>query len=150
MTDPNCDMRKTYIPKPEDIKKMCYLIDAQDQILGRLAAKVATILRGKHKAIFTPFMDTGDMVIIINAEKIKVTGKKLLDKEYQRYSGYPGGQKRIPLGHLIRKRPTAVLHLAIERMLPKGKLGSRMLKKLRVYAGDKHPHGAQRPTVLEV
>jgi len=143
-------MMKTYIAKQEDIKKACYLIDAKDKILGRLAAKAASVLRGKHKPIFTPFLDTGDMVVIINAEKIKVTGKKLTDKEYQRYSGYPSGQKRVTLENMLKNRPTTVLKLAIQRMLPKGKLGDQMLKKLRVYVGEQHPHIAQKPAVLEV
>jgi len=143
-------MLKTYIAKQEDIKKACYLIDAKDKILGRLAAKAASVLRGKHKSIFTPFLDTGDMVVIINAEKIRVTGKKLTDKEYQRYSGYPSGQKRVTLENMLKNRPTTVLKLAIQRMLPKGKLGDRMLKKLRVYVGEQHPHIAQKPAVLEV
>jgi len=143
-------MMRTYIAKADDIKKECFLVDATDKILGRLAARVASILRGKHKPIFTPFLDTGDMVVIINAEKIKVTGKKLTDKEYQRYSGYPSGQKRVTLENMLKNRPTTVLKLAIQRMLPKGKLGDQMLKKLRVYVGEQHPHIAQKPAVLEV
>ncbi len=141
---------RTYMAKAEDVKHACYVIDAKDKILGRIATKAATILRGKHKATFTPHVDTGDMVVIINAEKIRVTGKKLTDKDYQRYTGYPGGQRHVALQDMLAKRPTKVLELAITRMIPKGALGSRILKKLRIYAGDKHTHQAQNPIALEV
>lgn len=141
---------KTYLAKKTEIQRNCYLIDAQDKILGRLATRVATILRGKHKAIYTPHVDTGDTVIIINADKIRVTGNKLAKKQYQRYSGYPSGQRSIRLEDMLKKSPTTVLKLAITRMIPKGPLGNQMKKKLKIYAGDKHPHQAQKPTVLEV
>jgi len=143
-------MKKTYVAKQEDIKRKWYLIDAEDKILGRLAVKAAVILRGKHKPIFTPFLDTGDGVIVINASKIKVTGRKLKQKVYQRYSGYPGGQKEVTLENMLSKRPTTVIKLAISRMLPQGPLGRDMIKKLKIYADDVHPHKAQNPSILEI
>jgi large subunit ribosomal protein L13 len=143
-------IQKTFLPKAKDIKTNYYLIDAQDKVLGRLATKVATLLRGKHKPIYTPHLDTGDFVIIINADKIRVTADKLVSKVYQRYSGYPAGKREIRLGDLLSKRPTEVLRLAITRMIPKGRLGYKVRKKLRIYAGDKHPHQAQKPVVLEL
>ena len=143
-------MKKTYVAKKEDIKKQWFLVDAKDKILGRLASKVAVILRGKHKAIFTPHMDTGDGVVIINAAQIRVTGRKLKQKSYGRYSGYPGGQKIVPFEVMLKDRPTTVLKLAIRRMLPGGALGHVMLKKLKIYADDKHIHQAQKLQVLEV
>ncbi len=143
-------MNKTYVAKKEDINRQWYLVDAKDKILGRLAARVAIILRGKHKAIFTPHLDTGDGVIVINAAKIKVTGRKLKQKVYRRFSGYPGGLREIPLETMLKKRPTTVIQLAVGRMLPQGPLGRDILKKLKVYADDKHPHGGQAPIPLEV
>jgi large subunit ribosomal protein L13 len=141
---------KTYIPKAGDIEKKVYLVDAKDKVLGRVAAKVAHVLRGKHKRIFSPHLDTGDTVVIINAEKIRVTGKKLTDKIYQRYTGYPGGRKDVPLGEMLKKAPTQVLRLAINRMIPSGPLGNQVRRHLKIYAGDKHPHQAQKPISLEV
>jgi len=141
---------KTYIPKPKDIKRQCYLIDAKDQILGKVAAKTATILRGKNKPTFTPHLDTGDNIIIINAAKIRVTGKKMTDKVYQRYSGYPSGQKSLTLEQLLKKAPTQVIRLAVNRMIPKGRLGNQVRRRLRVYAGDQHPHQAQKPIPLNI
>lgn len=143
-------MIKTHIPKKEEIKKSWYLVDAKDKTLGRLAAKIAVILRGKHKAIYTPHLDTGDGVIVINAAKVKVTGKKLKQKVYRRFSGYPGGLREIPLGEMLNKKPTTVVMLAVRRMLPQGPLGRDIFKKLRVYADDKHPHKSQNPIPLEV
>ena len=143
-------MNKTYIAKKEDIKRQWYIVDAQDKVLGRFASRIAAILRGKHKAIFTPHLNTGDGVIVINASKIKVTGRKLKQKVYRRYSGYPGGLKEVPLETMLNKKPTTVIKLAISRMLPQGPLGRKILKKLKVYADDKHPHQAQNPTVLEL
>ncbi|MCM8801521.1 MAG: 50S ribosomal protein L13 [Candidatus Omnitrophica bacterium] len=143
-------VKKTYVIKKSEIKRKWYLVDAKDKILGRLASKVAVILRGKHKPIFSPHLDTGDGVIIINASKIKVTGKKLQDKIYRRYSGYPGGLKEVPLKTLLEKRPETVLRLAIKRMLPSGPLARRMLKKLKIYPDDKHPHQAQNPQRLNL
>lgn len=139
---------KTFVPK--EIDRKCYLIDANNKILGRLAAKVAAIVRGKTKVTYTPNMDTGDAVIVINAEKIRVTGKKLKDKEYQRYSGYPSGQRRVRLGDMLERRPTQVLRLAINRMIPKGSLGNKIRARVRIYAGDKHPHAAQKPIPLDI
>jgi len=141
---------KTYMAKTADVKRSCYIVDANNKILGRVAARVAAILCGKHKAIYTPHTDTGDMVIIINAEKIKVTGRKLEQKFYQRYSGYPSGQKSVVLADMLTNKPTQVLKLAIQRMLPKNRLGSKIIKKLYLYAGDKHGHQAQKPIALEV
>ena len=143
-------MNKTYVTKKEDIHKIWYLVDATDKILGRLAAKIAVVLRGKHKAIFSPYLDTGDGVIVINAAKIKVTGRKLKQKVYRRFSGYPGGLKEVPLGQMLKKKPETVIMLAVKRMLPGGPLGRDILQKLKVYADDKHPHKPQKPTLLEV
>lgn len=143
-------MNKTYVAKKEDIKRQWYLVDAKDKILGRLASKVAVVLRGKHKPIFTPHLDTGDGVIVINAAKIKVTGRKLKQKVYRRYSGYPGGLKEVPLEVMLEKNPANVLKLAVKRMLPSGPLGRDILKKLKVYADEKHPHSAQSPKILEI
>lgn len=125
-------------------------MDAKDKVLGRLASRVAVILRGKHKAIFTPHMDTGDGVIVINAAKIKVTGRKLKQKVYRRYSGYPGGLREVKLETMLAKKPATVIQLAVRRMLPGGPLGRDIIKKLKVYADDKHPHKAQNAIALEV
>ncbi len=143
-------MKRTYTAKAEDIKRKWYIVDANGQILGRMAAQIAAILRGKHKPIYTPHLDTGDGVIVINAAKIKVTGRKLKQKVYRRYSGYPGGLKEIKLEALLAKKPTTVIHLAVERMLPINPLGRDMIKKLRVYSGDKHDLTGLKPIVLEV
>ena len=143
-------MQKTYIAKFSEIQPRCYLVDAKDKILGRVAAKVAHILRGKHKAIFTPNVDCGDTVVIINADKIRVTGKKLTDKIYSRYSGYPAGQRRVSLGEMLERRPEELMRLAVNRMIARGALGFKIRTKLRVYKGDKHPHAAQKPIPLEV
>ena len=141
---------KTYNAKKNQTVHNCYVVDAKDKILGRVAARVAAVLRGKHKAVYTPHVDTGDTVIVINAEKIRVTGKKMTDKIYERYTGYPSGKRVVALGDMLKKRPETVMRLAVERMIPSGPLGSKVLKKLRVYVGDKHPHAAQKPVVLEV
>jgi len=141
---------KTSFTKDIDVEHKCYVVDAKDKILGRVAARVAAILRGKHKPTFTPNSDTGDNVIIINAEKIRVTGKKMTDKVYERYTGFPSGKRVVVLEDMLKRRPTTVMYLAVERMIPAGALGARVLKKLRVYAGDKHPHAAQNPIALEV
>lgn len=141
-------MHKTYIAKKEDIKRQWYLVDARDKILGRLAARVAVILRGKHKAIFTPHLDTGDGVIVINAAKIRVSGRKLKQKVYRRFSGYPGGLREVTLETMLSRKPATVVRLAVKRMLPSGPLGRDILKKLKVYVDDKHPHKAQNPVVL--
>ncbi len=141
---------KTYLPKVSEIEHKVFLIDAEGKVLGRIAAKAATILRGKHKRTYTPFLDTGDTVVIINAEKVRVTGKKLTDKVYQRYTGYPSGQRQVVLGDMLENRPTKVLELAVSRMLPSGPLAYKQSTRLKVYAGDKHPHAAQKPVTIEI
>lgn len=133
-------MQKTYLPTEKDINRKWYLVDANGKILGRIASRIAILLRGKHKSVFTRHIDTGDGVIVINADKIRVTGRKMSDKVYRRYSGYPGGLREVPLETMLAKKPVKVLELAVQRMLPKGALADQMLKKLKVYAGDKHPH----------
>ncbi len=139
---------KTYSAKAEEIERKWYIVDATDQTLGRLASEIATILRGKHKTLFTPHVDCGDFVIVINANKIHVTGKKLDDMVYYRHSGYPGGLKAMTLRERLKKYPERVIEDAVRRMLPKNILGRRVLKKLKVYAGSEHPHGAQNPEPL--
>jgi large subunit ribosomal protein L13 len=139
---------KTYLPKADVVKKNWYLVDAEGKTLGRLAAGIASVLRGKHKPTYTPSVDTGDFVIVINAEKVSVTGKKHSDKIYYSHSSYPGGLKAVPLGKLLSEKPEEVIRKAVGGMLPKGPLGRTMLKKLKVYAGDNHPHGAQTPEAL--
>ena len=142
--------QKTFMAKAGEIDRKCYVIDANGKILGRLAAKVATILRGKHKPTYTYHVDTGDMVVVINAEKIKVTGNKLKDKVYLRYSGYPSGQRKITLENLLKKSPAKVIELAVKRMIPSGALGNATFRKLKVYAGEAHPHQGQKPIALEI
>ena len=141
---------KTYMAKPEDVKRACYVIDAKDKILGHIATKAAAVLRGKHKAMFTPNIDTGDMVVIINADKFRVTGKKMTDKTYVRVTGYPSGKRVVALQDMLKKRPTEPMKLAVTRMIPTGPLGYKIRTRLHVYAGDKHPHIAQNPIPLEV
>ncbi len=139
---------KTQIAKK--VERKWYIVDATGQILGRLASKVAEILMGKHKPIYTPNVDTGDYVIVINAEKIRVTGKKLLDKIYYRHTGYMGHLKEEKLISLLNRRPEAVIKIAVKGMLPKNSLGRKMLKKLKVYKGNEHPHIAQKPEILNL
>jgi len=139
---------KSFIPCKEDMQKKWHVIDAEGQVLGRLAARAARLLTGKDKPVYTPFLDTGDHVIVINAEKIKLTGKKLTDKKYYRHTGYPGGLKEITAGALLAKYPDRLVREAIFGMLPKTKLGRAMRKKLKVYKGSEHPHQAQQPTEL--
>jgi len=141
---------RTYAVKAGEIQRRWYVVDAQGKTLGRLATEVARILRGKHKPTFSPHLDVGDHVIIINADKIQVTGKKLDTKRYYRYSGYLGGLKSIVLREQLEKHPDRVLIHAIRGMLPKNRLGRAMLKKLKVYAGSEHPHAAQKPELLEL
>ena len=136
---------KTYTVRKGDIKREWYVVDAQGKILGRLASEIAKILRGKHKPIYVPHLDCGDHVIVVNAEKVRVTGKKLDQKFYHRHSGYPGGLKSISLRDQLQKHPTRVLKAAVRGMLPKNRLGRAMIKKLKVYAGGSHPHQAQQP-----
>jgi large subunit ribosomal protein L13 len=139
---------KTFTATPSTIYRKWYVVDAEDMILGRLASKIAVVLRGKHKPIYTPHMDTGDYVIVVNAEKIRVTGKKLDQKIYYHHSGYVGGLKETTLRQKLAKRPEQVLELAVKGMLPKGPLGRRMYTKLHVYAGPNHKHEAQQPETL--
>ncbi|RKY02859.1 MAG: 50S ribosomal protein L13 [Spirochaetes bacterium] len=141
---------KTYVPTPEKIEKKWYLVDAKDKILGRVASRVAAILRGKHKTDYTPFMDVGDNVIIINADKIRLTGLKAQKKVYYRHSGYPGGLKSITFLEAMKKDPTFALRNAIKGMLPHNRLGRKMLKHVRIYAGEQHPHEAQKPEKIEI
>ncbi len=141
-------MEKTYVTKAADIKREWYVVDADGQNLGRLAARIATVLRGKHKPMFTPGLDTGDYMIVVNAGKVTVTGKKMDEKIYFRHSNYPGGLKRITLRDQLEKHPTRVLEAAVRGMLPKGRLGRAMIKKLKVYATPDHPHAAQKPKPL--
>jgi large subunit ribosomal protein L13 len=140
----------TFFPKGEDLDRKWYVVDAEEIVLGRLSAKVASILRGKHKAIYTPHTDTGDFVVVINAEKVKLTGNKLSDKIYVRYSGYPGGLKSVNARTMLAKKPEEVVRLAVRGMLPKNTLGRKMLKKLKVYSGTEHPHQAQKPESLDL
>lgn len=134
---------KTYSTKAADIKRQWHLIDASDQVLGRLAVQIARLLRGKHKPIFTPHLDTGDFVIVINAAKVRVSGKKVLQKTYIHHSGYPGGFKSTNFEKVIQEHPERVIRWAVGGMLPKNSLGEAMIKKLKIYAGPTHPHDAQ-------
>lgn len=143
-------MMKTYLPKVDQMEQKCYLIDAENQILGRVAAKAATIIRGKHKRTYTPFLDTGDTVVVINADKVRVTGKKLTDKVYSRYTGFPSGQREVTLENMLAKRASKVIELAVKRMLPSGPLAYKQFGKLKVYEGSAHPHAAQKPITVEI
>ena len=141
---------RTYSPKASEVQRDWYVIDADGLVLGRLCTEVARVLRGKHKPIFAPHMDTGDFVIVVNAEKIAVTGKKLDDKIYYRHSGYPGGLRELPFAQMRERYPERVIEIAVRGMLPKNKLAYKMLTKLKVYAGAEHPHQAQNPTPTEL
>ncbi len=141
---------KSFMASPSTIERKWYVIDAADQTLGRLSAEIANILRGKKKPIFTPHIDTGDYVVVINADKVKVTGKKLDQKIYYRHSEYVGGMKETTLKEMMKKKPAFVVEHAVKGMLPKGPLGRQMLSKLHVYAGAEHPHAAQKPEVYEI
>lgn len=141
---------KTFVTKPQEIEREWFVVDAADQTLGRLATQIATILRGKHKPIFAPNLDAGDYVIVVNAERIHVTGKKLDDKYYYRHSEYPGGLTATSLRRQLEKHPDRVITAAVRGMLPKNRLGRKMVKKLKVYAGPDHPHAAQQPKLLEL
>ena len=142
--------KTTKSAKEQDIERDWYVIDAQGQTLGRLATRVATILRGKNKPLYTPHVDCGDYVIVVNAEKIHVTGQKMTQKRYYRHSGYPGGLKEVTLRDQLQKFPNRVVEAAVRGMLPKNRLGRRMFKKLKVYAGPSHPHQAQQPKPMEL
>ena len=141
---------KTFVAKEHEIIKKWYLVDAENRVLGRLASQIAVRLRGKHKPIFTPHADTGDFVVVTNAQKVTLTGSKWDKKIYYRHSGYTGGLKQISAGKLLEKKPEEVIRLAVKRMLPKNSLGRRQFKKLKVYAGPDHPHHAQKPEKLEI
>jgi large subunit ribosomal protein L13 len=143
-------MYKTYVTKPAEIKRRWYVVDAEGKTLGRLASEIAKILRGKHKAIYSPSVDCGDYVIVINAEKIHVTGRRLDQKVYYHHSGYMGGLKEITLREQLKRYPNRVIESAVRGMLPKNNLGRMMRKKLKVYRGAEHPHGAQKPEILEI
>ena len=141
---------KTYSVRKEDVNREWILVDAKDQVLGRLSSIVATKLRGKDRPDFTPHVDNGAFVVVINADKIRVTGTKLEDKKYYRHSGYPGGLKETTLKNLLQTKPEQVIHKAVRGMLPKTRLGRAQLNKLKVYAGQEHPHLAQQPTTIEL
>jgi large subunit ribosomal protein L13 len=139
---------KTYVAKSEDISRQWFVVDATDLVLGRMATEVAMRLRGKHKAIFTPFLDTGDFIVVVNADKVKLTGRKWDQKMYYRHSGYPGGITATPAKKLKAVKPEDLIKTAVRGMLPKNRLGRQLIKKLKVYAGPDHPHAAQQPSAL--
>ena len=141
---------KSFIAKKETVKHDWYVIDAAGKTLGRLATQIASRLRGKHKPIYTPHVDTGDFIVVVNAEKVRLTGNKLEDKKYYRYTGYPGGLREQNAGDLLKKKPANLLQFAVKGMLPKNSLGRAMFKKLKVYTGASHPHEAQKPQTLEL
>ncbi len=140
----------TFMAKAQDVQRKWYIVDAEGKTLGRLATEIASILKGKHKPIYTPHVDTGDFVVVINAEKIVVTGNKASQKLYRRHSGYQGGLTEIPYEVMMKKHPERIISIAVRGMIPHNKLGSQMIKKLKVYAGTEHPHTAQQPEVLEI
>jgi large subunit ribosomal protein L13 len=139
---------KSYMPRKDEVPRRWVLVDAQGKVLGRLASRIAMVLRGKTKPTFTPHLDTGDFVVVVNAGQVQLTGRKLDNKFYYRHSGYPGGLKEISARHLLQKKPEEVLRHAVRGMLPKNSLGRHLLKKLKVYAGGEHPHQAQQPVPL--
>jgi len=140
----------TQAAKKQDVQKAWFVIDLQDQVLGRAAAQIAHVLRGKHKAIYTPHVDTGDFVIVLNADKVKLTGNKLADKKYYRHTGFPGGIREINAAKLLDTKPEELIKKAVKGMLPKNPLGRQMFKKLKVYAGGEHPHAAQQPKPMAI
>lgn len=140
---------KSFVAKPAEVERKWYVVDAEGKTLGRLASEIATVLRGKHKPTFTPHVDCGDYVIVINAEKVAVTGKKRKEKIYKRHTGYPGGLRELTFEKLQAKKPEEIIKHAIKGMLPDGKLGRQMFKKLKVFVGPAHPHNAQQPETLE-
>ena len=141
---------KTFSAKPAEVKRDWLLVDASDKTLGRLASEIATRLRGKHKPIYTPHVDTGDYIVVVNADKVRATGNKELAKTYYRHSGYPGGLKETTLEKLRQTHPERILETAVKGMLPKNALGRAMIKKLKIYSGDEHPHTSQQPTPVEL
>ncbi len=138
----------TEVAKEQDIKRAWYVVDLEDKVLGRAATEIARVLRGKHKAIYTPSVDTGDFVVVVNADKVRLTGNKLDAKMYYRHSGYPGGIRSINANDLLQKKPEMLIQAAVKGMLPKNRLGRKMFTKLKVYAGSEHPHSAQQPKEL--
>lgn len=146
----NANSFKTFSARAEDVERAWHVADAENEVVGRLASRIATILRGKHKPTYTPHVDTGDFVVVVNAEKARFTGQKEVQKTYFSYSGYPGGEKERAPQEMRAKRPTFLIENAVKGMLPKGKLGRKMLKKLKVYAGPEHPHAAQQPQELSI
>jgi len=141
---------KTYSPNIRDVERRWWLVDAEGVVLGRLATRIATVLRGKHKPMFAPHVDTGDYVVVVNAEKVRLTGTKPVKKKYFRHSGFMGGERFVPIRMMLEKHPHRVIDLAVKGMLPKNNLGRLMRRKLKVYAGAEHPHTAQQPQVLEI
>ena len=141
---------KSYIAKPNEVEKKWYVVDADGKTLGRLATQIALILRGKHKPEFTPHVDTGDFVVVVNAEKVVLTGKKLDQSFHTHYTGHPGGLRQIPLRRILAEKPEQLIYNSVRGMLPKNKLGRKVLKKLKVYAGPNHKHEAQQPEVLDI
>ena len=141
---------KTFSARKEDVVSKWFVVDAEDKVLGRLATRVATILRGKHKPIFTPHVDTGDHVVIINAERIRLTGRKWNQKKYIHHSQYPGGLKEIVAAKLLKQKPTEIVRFAVWGMIPHNRLGRQMMKKLRIYVGNEHPHQAQKPEIMDL
>lgn len=141
---------KTYTPKAPEIERRWWVVDAEDVVLGRLASKIAQVLRGKHKPMYTPHLDTGDFVVVVNADKVRLTGTKAENKTYFRHTGYIGGEKHIPVSTMLEKQPERVVELAVKGMLPKNNLGRLMRRKLKVYASAEHPHEAQQPQSLEI
>jgi large subunit ribosomal protein L13 len=142
-------LMKSYMAKTDEVQRKWYVVDAEDKVLGRLSTEIANILSGKNKAIYTPHVDTGDFVIVINADKVKLTGNKLEQKTRFSHSGYPGGDKHVPYKELMEKKPELVIEYAVKGMLPKSSLGRNMFRKLKVYSGPEHPHEAQMPEVYE-
>jgi large subunit ribosomal protein L13 len=143
-------MMKSYMARPQEVERKWYVVDAEGQTLGRLATEIARILRGKNKPQYTPHVDTGDFVVVVNAEKVVVTGKKAEQKVYRRHSGYPGGLKETSYEQMMERRPTEILRRAVKGMMPKNRLARQQLRKLKIYAGPEHPHAAQNPQRLEV
>ena len=142
--------QKSFVASSKTLQQEWFVVDAKDQILGRLATKIAMVLMGKHKPIYTPFLDTGDFVVVLNADKIKLSGKKAEKKFYKRFSGYPGGQREVPYAEEMAKHPDVVVIHAVKNMLPRGTLGRQQITKLKVYKGTAHPHQAQQPKPLEI
>lgn len=141
---------RTFSAKKEDVTRKWFVVDAEDKVVGRLATRIAMILRGKDKPIFTPHVDTGDFIVVVNAEKVRFTGRKWHQKKYYRHSEYPGGLKEITAGKLVQQKPEEIIHHAVWGMIPHNRLGRQMMRKLKIYAGPDHPHQAQKPEVLEI